>query len=93
MTSTPDAVGSTERSSDVACFYSWSILRSSGYVMVVSTLSSVVLAAMMRILQAYNVPASTSSFVLTRWIFMVAVYSFDSFSRGAILPTPLFHWK
>lgn len=59
------------------------------YVVLASMLSTVVLAAMMRILQPYNVPASTSPFVLTCWMFMVAVYSFDSFSRGAILPTPL----
>lgn len=59
------------------------------YVVLGSMLSTVVLAAMMRILQPYSVPASTSPFVLTCWMFMVAVYSFDSFSRGAILPTPL----
>ena len=59
------------------------------YLVAASILSSVVLAAMMRILQPYNVPASTSPFVLTCWMFMIAVYSFDSFSRGAILPTPL----
>jgi urea transporter len=59
------------------------------YVVLASMLSTVVLAAMMRILQPYNVPASTSPFVLTCWMFMVAVYSFESFSRGAILPTPL----
>jgi urea transporter len=59
------------------------------YVVLASMLSTVVLAAMMRILQPYNVPASTSPFVLTCWMFMIAVYSFDSFSRGAILPTPL----
>ncbi|PTR16532.1 urea transporter [Nitrosospira sp. Nsp2] len=59
------------------------------YVVLASMLSTVVLAALMRILQPYNVPASTSPFVLTCWMFMVAVYSFDSFSRGAILPTPL----
>ena len=59
------------------------------YVVLAAILSTVVLAAMMRILQPYNVPASTSPFVLTCWMFMIAVYSFDSFSRGAILPTPL----
>jgi urea transporter len=59
------------------------------YVVLASILSTVVLAALMRILQPYNVPASTSPFVLTCWMFMVAVYAFDSFSRGAILPTPL----
>jgi urea transporter len=59
------------------------------YVVLASTLSTVVLAALMRILHPYNVPASTSPFVLTCWMFMVAVYAFDSFSRGAILPTPL----
>lgn len=59
------------------------------YVVLASMLSTVVLAALMRILQPYSVPASTSPFVLTCWMFMVAVYSFDSFSRGAILPTPL----
>ncbi|WON73432.1 urea transporter [Nitrosospira sp. Is2] len=59
------------------------------YVVLASILSTVVLAAMMRILQPYNVPASTSPFVLTCWMFMIAVYAFDSFSRGAILPTPL----
>lgn len=59
------------------------------YVVLASILSSVVLAALMRILQPYNVPASTSPFVLTCWMFMVAVYSFDSFSRGGVLPTPL----
>ena len=59
------------------------------YVVLAAILSTVVLAAMMRVLQPYNVPASTSPFVLTCWMFMIAVYSFDSFSRGAILPTPL----
>ena len=56
------------------------------YVVLASMLSTVVLAALMRILQPYNVPASTSPFVLTCWMFMVAVYSFDSFSlRGAAM--------
>ncbi|MBA4143974.1 MAG: urea transporter [Nitrosospira sp.] len=59
------------------------------YVVLASALSTVVLAALMRILQPYNIPASTSPFVLTCWMFMVAVYAFDSFSRGGVLPTPL----
>ena len=58
------------------------------YVVFASILSSVVLAALIRILTPYKIPASTSPFVLTCWMFMVAVYSFDSFSRGPILPTP-----
>jgi len=58
------------------------------YVVLASILSTVVLAALMRILQPYNIPASTSPFVLTCWMFMVAVYSFDGFSRGSLLPAP-----
>lgn len=58
------------------------------YVVFASILSSVVLAALIRILTPYRIPASTSPFVLTCWMFMVAVYSFDSLSRGPILPVP-----
>lgn len=58
------------------------------YVVLASVLSSVVLAALMRILAPYKIPASTSPFVLTCWMFMVAVYAFDSFSRGPVLPPP-----
>lgn len=58
------------------------------YVVLASVLSSVVLAALMRILGPYKIPASTSPFVLTCWMFMVAVYSFDSFTRGPVLPPP-----
>lgn len=58
------------------------------YVVLASVLSTIVLAALMRILQPYNIPASTSPFVLTCWMFMVAVYSFDGFSRGPVLPVP-----
>lgn len=56
------------------------------YVVLASALSSIVLAALMRILGPYKIPASTSPFVLTSWMFLVAVYAFDSFSRGSILP-------
>lgn len=56
------------------------------YVVFASILSSIVLAALMRILQPYDIPASTSPFVLTCWIFMAAVFAFDSFSRGPVLP-------
>lgn len=58
------------------------------YVVLASVLSSIVLAALMRILHPYNVPASTSPFVLTCWMFLAAVYAFESFTRGPILPTP-----
>jgi urea transporter len=58
------------------------------YVVLASILSTVVLAALMRILQPYNIPASTSPFVLTCWMFMAAVYAFDGFTRGPILPMP-----
>lgn len=58
------------------------------YVVLASILSTVVLAALMRILQPYNIPASTSPFVLTCWMFLVAVYAFDGFSRGPVLPVP-----
>lgn len=58
------------------------------YVVLASILSSVVLAALIRILAPYKIPASTSPFVLTCWMFMIAVYSFDSFSRGPVLPAP-----
>ncbi|SEP70453.1 urea transporter [Nitrosomonas ureae] len=57
-------------------------------VVLASILSTIVLAALMRILQPYNIPASTSPFVLTCWMFMVAVYSFDGFARGPVLPEP-----
>ncbi|ARO87683.1 urea transporter [Nitrosospira lacus] len=58
------------------------------YVVLASVLSSVVLAALMKILGPYKIPASTSPFVLTCWMFLVAVYAFDSFSRGPVLPHP-----
>jgi urea transporter len=58
------------------------------YVVLASILSTVVLAALMRILHPYNVPASTSPFVLTSWMFLVAAYAFESFSRGPVLPQP-----
>ena len=58
------------------------------YVVLASILSTVVLAALMRILQPYNIPASTSPFVLTCWMFMVAVYALDGFTRGPVLPAP-----
>ncbi len=58
------------------------------YVILAAILSSVVLAALIRILTPYRIPASTSPFVLTCWMFMVAVYSFDKFTPGPVLPTP-----
>lgn len=58
------------------------------YVVLASILSSVVLAALMRILAPYKIPALTSPFVLTCWMFLVAVYAFDSFTRGPVLPPP-----
>lgn len=58
------------------------------YVILASILSSIVLAALIRILTPYNIPASTSPFVLTCWMFMGAVYSFDSLSFGPILSGP-----
>jgi urea transporter len=58
------------------------------YVVLGSVLSTVVLAALMRILGPYKVPASTSPFVLTSWMFIVAVYAFDGFTRGPVLPPP-----
>lgn len=58
------------------------------YVVLGSILSTVVLAAFMRILGPYKIPASTSPFVLTCWMFMVAVYSFEGFTRGELLPAP-----
>jgi urea transporter len=42
----------------------------------------------MRILAPYRIPASTSPFVLTCWMFLVAVYAFDAFTRGPVLPPP-----
>ena len=56
------------------------------YVVLASILSTIVLAALMRILQPYDIPASTAPFVLTSWLFMAAVFAFDSFSRGSLLP-------
>ncbi|UJP04432.1 MAG: urea transporter, partial [Nitrosomonas sp.] len=58
------------------------------YVILASILSTIVLAALMRILQPYNIPASTSPFVLTCWMFMVAVFAFDGISRSPVLPVP-----
>jgi urea transporter len=58
------------------------------YVVLASILSSVVLGSLMRILAPYKIPASTSPFVLTCWMFLAAVYAFDSFSRGPVLPHP-----
>jgi len=56
------------------------------YVILASILSSIVLAALMRILRPYKVPASTAPFVLTSWMFLVAVYGFESFTRSPVLP-------
>ncbi len=56
------------------------------YVILASILSSVVLAALMRILRPYQIPASTAPFVLTSWMFLVAVYGFESFTRSPVLP-------
>jgi urea transporter len=56
------------------------------YVILASILSSVVLAALTRILRPYQVPASTAPFVLTSWMFLVAVYGFESFTRSPVLP-------
>jgi len=58
------------------------------YVVLGSILSSVVLAALIRILTPYKIPASTSPFVLTCWMFMAAVFSFDAYTRGPVLPVP-----
>jgi urea transporter len=58
------------------------------YLILAAMLSSVVLAALIRILTPYKIPASTSPFVLTCWMFMIAVYSFDSFTRGPVLLPP-----
>jgi len=58
------------------------------YVVLASILSTVVLAALMRILGPYKVPACTAPFVLSSWMFMVAAYSFEGFTRGPILPIP-----
>lgn len=57
------------------------------YVVLASILSTILLAALTSILQPYDIPASTSPFVLTCWVFMAAVYAFDNFSRGPLLPT------
>jgi urea transporter len=56
------------------------------YVVLASIVSTIVLAALTRILQPYDIPASTSPFVLTCWMFIAAVYAFDNFSRGSLLP-------
>jgi urea transporter len=58
------------------------------YVVLAAMLSSIILAALMKILGPYKIPASTSPFVLTSWIFIVAVYAFDKLSRGFVLPPP-----
>jgi len=58
------------------------------YVILASLLSSVVLAALIRILTPYGIPASTSPFVLVCWMFMAAVFSFEALSRGPVLPEP-----
>lgn len=57
------------------------------YIVLASILSTIILAALTRILQPYDIPASTSPFILTCWMFMTAVYAFDNFSRGSLLPT------
>lgn len=56
------------------------------YVVLAAMLTTIVTAGLMRILQPYGVPASTSPFVLTGWMFLLAVFAFDSYSRGPILP-------
>ncbi|OEY66088.1 urea transporter [Marinobacter sp. X15-166B] len=57
------------------------------YVVLASCLSSVVLAALLRILTRYRIPPSTAPFALTCWMFIAALYSFDHFSRSPVLPT------
>ncbi|MEO8768014.1 MAG: urea transporter [Nitrosospira sp.] len=59
------------------------------YVVLASVLSSIILAMLMRILGPFKIPASTSPFVLSSWMFLLAVYSFDSFTRGPVLPVPV----
>ncbi|MCC6916592.1 urea transporter [Nitrosomonas sp.] len=56
------------------------------YLVLASILSTIVLAALTRMLQPYHIPASTSPFILTCWMFIAAVYAFDSFARGSLLP-------
>lgn len=58
------------------------------FVVLASILSSVVLAALIKILTPYGVPASTSPFVLTCWMFILAVYSLGNITRGPALPDP-----
>ena len=59
------------------------------YVVLASVLSSIILAMLMRVLGPFKIPASTSPFVLSSWMFLLAVYSFNSFTRGPVLPVPV----
>lgn len=56
------------------------------YVILASALSTIVMAAMTRLLAPCKVPAATAPFVLTSWMFLAAAHSFEAFSRGAMLP-------
>lgn len=49
-------------------------------------LSSLMWAALTRILRLLNIPAATSPFVLISWVFLVTIYAFDSDALGPALP-------
>ncbi|PXW86898.1 urea transporter [Nitrosomonas sp. Nm84] len=56
------------------------------YVVFASMLSSILWVALTRTLQALNIPAATSPFVLISWIFLMLIYAFDNHALGSILP-------
>lgn len=58
-----------------------------GYVILAAVCSTVLMAALMRLLSAWQVPALTAPFVLTTLIFLLACARFGRFHSTGILPT------
>lgn len=56
------------------------------YIVLASMLSSLMWAALTRMLRLFNMPAATSPFVLVSWVFLVTIYAFDSYALGPALP-------
>ena len=54
------------------------------YIVLASMLSSIVWVTLARLLQNFKIPAATSPFVLTSWLFLITIYAFDSYARPAL---------
>lgn len=56
------------------------------YIVLASILSSIVWAVMTRIFRYLQIPAATSPFVLVSWVFLMIIYTLDSYAHGPALP-------